>query len=276
MVAAWQRGPEASDYPTGLKRLRRPPRLDGRGALPAAPAVAIVGSRAASAAALATATALAAHAAARGWCVVSGGAIGVDSAAHRGALAAGGPTVVVLGTGLDVVYPERNRGLYTEVVEAGGALVSMFRRGEPPRRGHFVARNQVIAAWAEAVVVVAAERGSGSLSTAAAARRLGVGVAAVAGTAGSDALIRAGASALASGADLERVLAGEAVRPPRRDLDDDERALWLALIAAPDGDAATLAGALGWRAAAVVAALDELCLAGWARVLSDDRYAAIA
>ncbi|MBL8625403.1 MAG: DNA-processing protein DprA [Myxococcales bacterium] len=276
MVAAWQRGPEASDYPPGLTRLTRPPRLDGRGALPAAPAVAIVGSRAASAAALATATALAAHAAARGWCVVSGGAIGVDSAAHRGALAAGGATVVVLGTGLDVVYPERNRGLYTEVVEAGGALVSMFRRGQPPRRGHFVARNAVIAAWAEAVVVVAAERGSGSLSTAAAARRLGVGVAAVAGTAGADALIRAGASAVASGADLERVLAGEAVRPTRRDLDDDERALWEALAAAPDGDAVALAGVLGWRAAAVAAALDELCDAGWARALPGDRYAAIA
>jgi DNA processing protein len=276
MVVAWQRGREAPEYPPGLTRLPRPPRLDGCGLLPAAPAVAIVGSRAASAAALATAAALAGHAVARGWCVVSGGAIGVDSAAHRGALAAGGATVVVLGTGLDVVYPERNRGLYSEVVAAGGALVSMFRRGEPPRRGHFVARNAVIAAWAEAVVVVAAERGSGSLSTAAAARRLGVGVAAVAGTAGSDALIRAGASAVASGADLERVLAGEAVRPARRDLDDDERALWLALGAAPDGDAALLAAAMGWRAPAVVAALDELCRAGWARALPGDRYAAIA
>ena len=276
MVVAWQRGPEAPEYPAGLARLPRPPRLDGCGRLPAAPAVAIVGSRAASAAALATAAALAGHAVARGWCVVSGGAIGVDSAAHRGALAAGGATVVVLGTGLDVVYPERNRGLYSEVVAAGGALVSMFRRGEPPRRGHFVARNAVIAAWAEAVVVVAAERGSGSLSTAAAARRLGVGVAAVAGTAGTDALIAGGASAVASGADLERVLAGEALRPPRRDLDDDERALWQALAGDPDGDPAALAGALGWRAAAVAAALDELRRAGGARALPGDRYAAIA
>ena len=274
MVVAWQRGREAPEYPPGLTRLPRPPRLDGCGLLPAAPAVAIVGSRAASAAALATAAALAGHAVARGWCVVSGGAIGVDSAAHRGALAAGGATVVVLGTGLDVVYPERNRGLYSEVVAAGGALVSMFRRGEPPRRGHFVARTAVIAAWAEAVVVVAAERGSGSLSTAAAARRLGVGVAAVAGTAGTDALIAGGASAVASGADLERVLAGEVVRAARRDLDEDERALWEALAAGPR-DAVALGAMVGWRAAAVVAALDELCRAGWVRAMPDERYAAI-
>ena len=99
-------------------------------------------------------------------------------------------------------------------------------------------------------------------------------MAAVAGTAGTDALIAGGASAVASGADLERVLAGEVVRAARRDLDEDERALWEALAAGPR-DAVALGAMVGWRAAAVVAALDELCRAGWVRAMPDERYAAI-
>ncbi|MBK9031240.1 MAG: DNA-protecting protein DprA [Myxococcales bacterium] len=268
MVAAvWTVTPEADGYPARLRALTRPPTLDGVGRLPGpGPAVALVGSRAVRAEAARTAAALAAHAAGHGATVVSGGAIGVDTAAHRGALAAGGVTVVVLGTGIDVVYPDRNHGLFADVIRGGGALLSMFPRGQPPRRGHFVARNAVIAALADVVVVVAAERGSGSLHTARAATRLGRRLVAVPGTAGTDALLAAGAGVIESVADLERALAGTVRARARRALDDDEAALVTALAPGPRGPL-ELAAILGWRPAAVAAALDELERAGWVRAV---------
>jgi len=133
--------------------------------------VAIVGARAASGHAAAAARALAADLAGCGYAVVSGGAIGIDAAAHRGALDAGGETVAVMATGLDIAYPARNRPLFGEIVATGrGALLSPFPLGVPPRRYRFVRRNRIIAGLADAVVVVEAGLASGSLYTAAATR----------------------------------------------------------------------------------------------------------
>lgn len=159
----------------------------------ARPTVAIVGSRAASAQGMATAHRLAAELAGAGVAVLSGGAIGVDHAAHCGALAGGGVTCAVLGTGVDVVYPLRHQALYRELLAKGGCLLSMFPLATPPKPWHFPARNRVLAALADAVVVVEAQARSGSCYTAQAALALGRRLLAVPGSPGTAALLSAGA-----------------------------------------------------------------------------------
>jgi DNA processing protein len=170
-------------YPANLREIHAPPeRLYVRGALTAddALAVAIVGSRAATPYGLAVAERLGADLAARGVTVVSGLARGIDSAAHRGALRAGGRTIAVLGSGVDVIYPPENRPLAGEI-EARGALVSQFVAGTRPLAGYFPARNRVIAGLSLGVVVVEAASRSGSLITAGLAGELGREVMAVPG-----------------------------------------------------------------------------------------------
>lgn len=205
-------------FPARLRQARDvdralPDHLEVRGALPERPAaVAIVGARAALTADLELARRLGRAVAANDGVVVSGGAIGVDSAAHRGALDGGGPTIVVLGTGVDVDYPARNRGLFAEVTRTG-AVVSSFPRGTQPRPGNFVRRNAVIAALADAVVVIGARAASGSMHTAVAAHRLGRVVAASPGSEGGDRLIASGAAVVADDDDLRALLAGAPRRP---------------------------------------------------------------
>ena len=127
--------------------------------------VALVGSRRAPRSGLETAAVLGRALAARGVCVVSGLAAGVDAAAHEGALEAGGRTVGVLGCGIDVVYPRENRELFRRVGEEG-ALVSEYYLGEAPLAWRFPARNRIIAGLSDAVVVVEAPEKSGALITA--------------------------------------------------------------------------------------------------------------
>ena len=154
------------EYPEGLAEVPdSPPALFVGGALPGERAVAVVGSRKASATALDAARALGRALGERGVCVVSGLALGVDAAAHEGALEAGGATVGVLGCGIDGVYPRSNRRLFGRVREAGG-LVSEYGPGEPPLRWRFPARNRVISGLSCCVVVVEAPEKSGSLITA--------------------------------------------------------------------------------------------------------------
>ena len=170
-------------YPANLREIHAPPaRLYVRGTLVEddALAVAIVGSRAATPYGVAVAERLAADLAARGVTVVSGLARGIDSAAHRGALRAGGRTIAVLGSGVDVIYPPENRRLAGDI-EASGALVSQFEPGTPPLAGYFPARNRVIAGLSLAVLVVEAAEKSGSLITAGLAAEMGREVLAVPG-----------------------------------------------------------------------------------------------
>jgi len=170
-------------YPANLREIHAPPeRLYVRGALAEddALAIAIVGSRAATPYGMAVAERLGADLAARGVTVVSGLARGIDSAAHRGALQAGGRTIAVLGSGVDVIYPPENRSLAGEI-EKAGALVSQFAAGTRPLPGYFPARNRVIAGLSLGVVVVEAASRSGSLITAGLAGEFGREVMAVPG-----------------------------------------------------------------------------------------------
>jgi DNA processing protein len=134
-------------------------------------AVAIVGTRYADVEANDFARDLAGQLAAQGCPIISGGAYGIDAAAHEGALEAGGVTVAVLATGVARAYPPRHGPLFQRIVEAGGALVAEEEDCEA-HRGRFLQRNRLVAALARAVVVVQAPQRSGALSTAAHARRL--------------------------------------------------------------------------------------------------------
>lgn len=194
--------------------------------------MAIVGARAASGRAVALAHELGSELAARGIEIVSGGAIGVDAAAHRGALDGGGRTIAVLASGLGAPYPARNLPLFDDIVALGGAVVTPYCDDVPPRRFHFVRRNRLIAALADAVVIVDASLSSGSLYTARAAVDLDRVLAAVPGAPGCDALIAQGAAVVESAADVEAALAGRPRRP-------------LAEIPGPDTDAYKVLAKLG-------------------------------
>jgi DNA processing protein len=224
---------EAGQLPRRLKTLGwdRPLRVIGE--LGAGPAVAIVGSRAASMTGMKRAHALARHLGERGVHVVSGGALGIDGAAHRGALAGNGGTTVVLGTGLGVLYPERHAQLFHDIVRRGGALVSMFPDDLAARPNTFVQRNPLIAALADVVVIVEADVRSGSLSTARAATRQQRIVCAWPGSRGCDALLANGAAICESAADVDAALVGTPRMPAPRD--PDEMAVRAAIAAGARG-----------------------------------------
>jgi DNA processing protein len=189
-----------AEYPAALADLALPPPvLFVRGRLPAAPGIAIVGSRRADPYGIEVASLFARELAAAGLAILSGFAQGVDAAAHRGALAVqGGATVGVLGCGLGVDYPRGHLSLGDEIA-ASGALVSEFPCGSSPQSWNFPVRNRLIAALSEGTLVVQAAPRSGSLVTARLALELGREVYAVPGaifnerSLGPNTLIRDGA-----------------------------------------------------------------------------------
>ncbi|MEY2633040.1 MAG: DNA-protecting protein DprA [Pseudomonadota bacterium] len=157
-----------ANYPRGLLDTADPPcLLYGRGnpALLAQPALAIVGSRNATPGGLQTAENFAKTLAGAGLAIVSGLALGIDAAAHRGALAAEGTTVAVIGTGADRLYPARNRELAARILERG-VILSEFALGTPALAPNFPRRNRIIAGLSRGVLVVEAAMASGSLITA--------------------------------------------------------------------------------------------------------------
>jgi DNA processing protein len=213
-----------AEYPAQLREdSNAPEAIYVRGALMSedALAVAVVGARAATPYGLRVAEALAGDLATRGVTVVSGLARGIDGAAHLGALRAGGRTVAVLGSGVDVIYPPEHRRLAAEIQERG-ALVSQFPPGTPPRPFQFPVRNRVIAGMTLGVVVVEAGSQSGALITARLAGELGREVMAVPGrvtsaeSRGVHALIKDGAALVESVEDVIAALPArwrECVRP---------------------------------------------------------------
>ena len=172
-----------------------------------APAVAVIGSRAATTYALQVGRRLAAELANRGIVVVSGLARGTDSAAHEGCLSAGGATVAVIGSGLDRIYPREHEAL-AEKISSKGLVISELGPGAKPLPAHFPLRNRIISGISLAIVVVEASEKSGSLITAACALRQGRDVMAVPGSVltgrnrGSHALLKDGAKVVETADDI--------------------------------------------------------------------------
>jgi DNA processing protein len=284
-----------ADYPRSLLDLSLPPPvLYVLGTLPAAPAVTIIGSRRVDLYGLAVAEAFGRDLAAAGAVVVSGFAHGVDAAAHRGALtAAGGRTVAVLGCGLAVDYPRGHARLARQIAERG-ALISEFPPGTAPAQWQFPVRNRILAALAQATLVIRATPRSGSLITVRHALDLGRDVYAIPGrihepgSQGPNGLIRDGAFLAQDPRDiLENLDPPLGIRPPRSPHRSDreresvgEAALSapsspLLAVLAPDEARTTeeLALATGWPVERVVSELLTLELAGDVRRRPGGGYA---
>jgi DNA processing protein len=166
--------PHDPSYPASLKALVTPPDLTLSRALPVGlPAVAIVGTREPAPEARELAFELGRAVAAAGGVVVSGGAVGIDRAAHEGALSADGITLAVVGTGRSHVFPAEHAELYERIATSRGAMVWPFPDDRGPRTAGFLRRNGVLVALSAAVVVVQAGKRSGALNAASWARRLG-------------------------------------------------------------------------------------------------------
>ena len=199
-----------AEYPPLLREVKHAPAflwVRGDAGLLASAQLAIVGSRNPTAGGRSDAREFARYLAAGGLTITSGLALGIDGAAHRGALAAGGRTIAVCGTGLDIVYPREHEFLAMEIA-AAGVLVSEFPPRTPPLPAHFPRRNRVISGLALGVLVVEAARRSGSLSTAKNAGEQGREVFAIPGSIhnplsrGCHQLIRSGAKLVESAADI--------------------------------------------------------------------------
>jgi len=217
-LIAW----DDDDYPKALLELGYAPpvlfHLGHRDAL-ARPAIAIVGSRNATAQGRETAREFAHALADAGFTIVSGLAVGIDAAAHEGALGTAASTIAVVATGLDRVYPARNRDLATRIAQHG-ALLSEYVPGTPPRKEHFPQRNRLISGLARGVLVVEATLSSGSLITARLAGEQGRDVFAIPGSIhspfakGCHKLIREGAKLVETASDVL-----DEIDPQRRRVD---------------------------------------------------------
>jgi DNA processing protein len=231
------------DFPPQLEHIPQPPAalfVSGDAATLLHPQVAIVGARSATPAGLAHARAFARELALAGFVVTSGLADGVDGAAHHGALEAGRPTVAVVGTGADLVYPSKHQVLARRIARQG-AVVSEYSLGAPPLAGHFPRRNRILAGLALGTLVVEADLQSGSLITARLAGEQGREVFALPGSIhnplarGCHRLIRDGARLVETAGEVVELLAPQA------------RALGAELAARLDGAEAVTAGPASGR-----------------------------
>jgi DNA processing protein len=284
--------PDDPCYPALLAAIPSPPALDVRGEVTAddALAVAIVGARQATAYGVEVAGVLASELAARGVTIVSGLARGIDTAAHRGALAAGGRTLAVLGHGIATVYPAENRAL-AEAITERGAVLSQFPASMGPLAFNFPARNRTLAGLVLGVVVVEAAERSGALITAGLAADLGREVFAVPGritsaaSRGTNALLRDGAKLVSHWSDIVSELpepcrrmiatASAADNQTARPAPGSDEALMLGLLSVDEAeDIERLIARAEVDAARAATALIALELAGWARQLPGQRWVA--
>jgi len=266
-------------YPSQLQTISAAPIVlwsSGRLPLAGATAVAIVGSRAASPYGEEAAASIAHDLARAGVAVVSGLARGCDAAAHRAAIEAGGPTIAVLGCGVDVNYPKEHRRLQAAIARHG-LVLSEFPPGAPPLPSHFPQRNRIISGLARVVVIVEASERSGSLITARCAADQGRDVMAVPGSIfserarGCHALLRDGAGLATSGADVLAELgmhsgAGAAAPPPA------EARILHQWPVGEDVDLDTIALRVGTAPAALLPGLLQLELDGWIRRVPGGRF----
>jgi DNA processing protein len=260
-----------SEYPQALLLTPDPPPLiyvKGRLDLLNQPALAVVGSRNATAQGRLTAESFATALSNAGLCIVSGLALGIDAAAHRGGLAGRCSTVAIVGTGLDKVYPARNRELAHAIAEKG-AIVSEFALGTPPLAANFPRRNRLISGMTRGCLVVEAAMSSGSLITARISNELGKDVFAIPGSIhstlskGCHILIKQGAKLVDDAADIlgELRLPLPVTGPSETVIAASTHPL-LAHMAYDPCDVDTLAGRAGLPVHEVSAALVQLELAG--------------
>lgn len=263
-----------TDYPARLLATADPPLLlwlQGRRELLGRPSLAIVGSRNPTAQGEDNARAFARALAQGGYTIVSGLALGVDAAAHEGALDAGGATIAVVGTGLDQVYPRRNAGLAAHILAGGGLIASEYSLGTPVMQANFPRRNRLIAGLTQGCLVVEAAVQSGSLITARLAVEAGREVFAIPGSIhspqarGCHALIRQGAKLVESAQDVLEELpplgAPAAAAAPEPELPHEQQVLLDTMGFDPVSLDALMARC-GWPAAELSAALLELELDG--------------
>ena len=262
-----------AEYPRTLLQTPDPPPLiyaKGRLDLLNRPCIAIVGSRNATAQGNTTAESFATALANAGLAIVSGMALGIDAAAHRGGLLGTASTIAVVGTGLDKVYPARNRDLAHAIAQKG-LIISEFALGTPPLAANFPRRNRIIAGMSRGTLVVEAALSSGSLITARLANEMGKDVFAIPGSIhstlskGCHVLIKQGAKLVDDAADILDELrmahhAGSSHKSPVAGAEPDHPLL--AHLGFDPCDADTLAGRAGLPVHEISAALTELELAG--------------
>lgn len=257
-------------YPALLAELADPPPLlfvAGDPAQLERPQMAIVGSRRASSPGLDTALSFSRSLASAGFVITSGLALGVDGAAHKGALAVDGTTVAVLGTGLERLYPRRHIPLAAEIVARGGAIVSELPLDTAPLAENFPRRNRIISGLSLAVLVVEAGVASGSLITARLAAEQGRDVYAIPGpihhpgARGCHQLIRDGATLVESPAHIFEELRGWQNLPDETDVDEPLDHPLLNLLRQGPLTSEELARYSGWPLPEVLSALTELELA---------------
>lgn len=251
----------------------------------ARPTVAIVGTRSASAYGRRVTRAMASALARAGCCILSGLALGIDAAAHEGALDGGGPTIGVLGGGHAQFFPRRNRGLADRMIAAGGAVLSPYEPQQRAFKSNFLARNGVVAGLADAVVVIEAPARSGALNTAGwAAGRIPVFVIPAdvdrPQFAGSHLLVRDGATLVRHAGDVLEFMQLEppakAARRKRERVADPLQQSLLDVLTAGESPLETLVSAAHASPSQVLAALSMLELAGHVESRPGGRYGALA
>ena len=292
---------EDAQYPPLLRQIAHPPHLlyvYGETDLTDRFPVAVVGTRRASAYGLTHTREIAAELAQTGVCVVSGLALGIDAAAHTGALDGGGRTVAVLGSALDKPYPQENEPLMRRILESGGIVVSEYAPGTPPSRYSFLQRNRIIAGMCLGTLVTEGPRRSGALNTATRTLENGREVFALPGNVDSpgaqlpNMLISEGARLVTGAADILSALVIEPKDAPKAaqaavapmeapaekkphipgGLDETQRAICAALLAG-EADFDALCAVSGLESDELGALLIEMEMDGLVTPLAGTRYA---
>lgn len=292
---------EDAQYPPLLRQIAHPPHLlyvYGETDLTDRFPVAVVGTRRASAYGLTHTREIAAELAQTGVCVVSGLALGIDAAAHTGALDGGGRTVAVLGSALDKPYPQENDPLMQRILESGGSVVSEYAPGTPPSRYSFLQRNRIIAGMCLGTLVTEGPRRSGALNTATRTLENGREVFALPGNVDSpgaqlpNMLISEGARLVTGAADILSALVIEPKDAPKAaqaavapmeapaekkshipgGLDETQRAICAALLAG-EADFDALCAVSGLESDELGALLIEMEMDGLVTPLAGTRYA---
>lgn len=292
---------EDAQYPPLLRQIVHPPHLlyvYGETDLTDRFPVAVVGTRRASAYGLTHTREIAAELAQTGVCVVSGLALGIDAAAHTGALDGGGRTVAVLGSALDKPYPQENEPLMRRILESGGSVVSEYAPGTPPSRYSFLQRNRIIAGMCLGTLVTEGPRRSGALNTATRTLENGREVFALPGNVDSpgaqlpNMLISEGARLVTGAADILSALVIEPKDEPKAaqaavapmeapaekkphipgGLDETQRAICAALLAG-EADFDALCAVSGLESDELGALLIEMEMDGLVMPLAGTRYA---